>query len=810
MADYHMLNDGVFGVGGSDIMDDTANLVNAVSFSSLSPSVNTAGQGMMSQNIPGTPGQNPNVMQMQGMVQMQQQTQGSAQLPSGGMTSYHQGTMHGYTQSEVPQKLHQYSVYGSQLQTGNMAGQYMPSGPRLHHLNDPMSSIPDQQQQSSPRTVVPNQVYQNRNMASNQYSQQIPHGNTAPAQMTQGTAQYPGHYGTVPQLHTMQQQPAQQQHTVQQVNQNPDLWQNSMPHSQMNRPNLPATQNYPQHQMVPNQHGNNSMNHSPMMMQGQRPSTPNQSQYISNQEYAPQQPPIQRPPVYNMNSSSVNQNGSMVGQMSNAPQSGLSQNMSSIPQTEQAMTFSQGHYGASQTPANRPHYNTNSAMGSTVGLSSQQHVMGQQMMNVRQSVHQMGYSVPPRMNSGQQHAAPVPPGSPARLQQYHPPYSPNQTYTAAQPSPRPNNPESGTPPHLHYSSSQPHVQTQSPQMSPQYRSPFPSQVTHSPQHLTPTPPAEVSVPLPHTPERVLQSSTPQSQGSYHSPSTTHLTSPGQGQSPGSSSAPSSLQHLEQMVLPRSTGPTTTPVASAVSTGSTNTTLNSGVAGNYYTHLSNSQHPQQQQQQQPPPPQQQQQQQHHMHITPVGESRPQPQSPAAFSQMSQAHSQHTYLNQTINMNQQQTPSSVSNVPNSQPLQANAPVTLSNSALLSDDSTPLDSNQLVALSYGSDNSSSMPSVTPSVNSAESASVSVGTSINSNISSMSTSDPLNSNSCAPVSTSEPTLQTSQQYNVHGSTSYQGNSIAFEMQQIQQELQQLYNSLHQSPETLEKVIFFVFNDFL
>lgn len=794
MADYHMLNDGVFGVGGSDILDDTANLVNAVSYSH-SPSVNTAGQGMMSQNITGTPGQNPNVMQMQGMVPMQQ-SQGGAQLSTGGMASYHQGSMHGYTQSEVPQKLHQYSVYGSQLQTGNMAGQYMPSGPRLHHLNDPMSSIPDQQQQPSPRTVVPNQVYQNRNMAGSQYSQQIPHGNSS-AQMTQGTAQYSSHYGSVQQHHTIPQQQQQQPHTVQQVNQSSDMWQNSMPHTQMNRPNVPSSQNYPQHQMVPNQHGNTSMNHSPMMMQGQRPSTPNQSQYMSNQEYAPhaapQQPPIQRPPVYNMNSSSVNQNGSMMGQMSNAPQSGLSQNMSSISPTEQAMAFSQGHYGASQTPANRPHYNASSAVGSTVGLSSQQHVMGQQMMNVRPSGHQMGYSsVPPRVNSGQQHTGSVPPGSPARLQQYHPPYSPNQAYATSQPSPRPSNPESGTPPHLHYSATQPHVQTQSPQMSPQYRSPFPSQVTHSPQHLAPTPPAEVSVPLPHTPERVLQSSTPQSQGSYHSPSTTHLTSPVQGQSPGSSNAPSSLQHLEQMVLPRvSSGPsTTTPIASAVSTGGTNT-INSSVGGNYYSHLSNSQHPQQ------PPPQQQQQQQHQMHISPVGESRPQPQSPAAFTQMSQAHPHHTYLNQTHSMSQQQPTSSVSNVPTSQPLQTSASVSsLSNSALLSDESIPLESNQLT-LSYGSDNSSSMPSV----NSAEPISVSVSTSINSNVTPMSTSDPLNPNSCVPAGTSEPMLQTSQQYNVHGNASYQGNQISYEMQQIQQELQQLYNSLHQSPETLEKV---------
>ncbi|GIY19305.1 chromodomain-helicase-DNA-binding protein 7 [Caerostris extrusa] len=78
MADYHMLNDGMFGVGGNDIMDETANLVNA-SYTH-SGSANTAGQSMMSQSLPSTPGQNPNVM-MPNMVSMQQ-AQGGAQLSS--------------------------------------------------------------------------------------------------------------------------------------------------------------------------------------------------------------------------------------------------------------------------------------------------------------------------------------------------------------------------------------------------------------------------------------------------------------------------------------------------------------------------------------------------------------------------------------------------------------------------------------------------------------------------------------------------------------------------------------------------------
>ncbi|XP_035233524.1 extensin-like [Stegodyphus dumicola] len=163
-------------------------------------------------------------------------------------------------------------------------------------------------------------------------------------------------------------------------------------------------------------------------------------------------------------------------------------------------------------------------------------------------------------NSGQQHRSAVPTGSAARLQQHHPPFSSNQTYSATKPS-KPANPESVTPHYLHYANFQPHVQAP---MSPQYRSPFPAQVTHSPQHFTPTPPPEVFVPPALTPEQGLQLPTPQSQGSYYSSNTTHLTSPGQDHSPENPNVPSSFHHLEQMVLPRvNTGPSTTPTASAV-------------------------------------------------------------------------------------------------------------------------------------------------------------------------------------------------------------------------------------------------------
>lgn len=769
MADYHMLNDGVFGVGGNDILDETANLVNAVSYSH-SPSINTGGQGIMAQSMPSTPGQNPNVM-MPGMVSMQQ-AQGGSQ---GGMNLYHQGAMHGYPQSEVPQKLHQYSVYGNQMQAGNMAGQYVSGGPRLHHLGDPMSAIPDQPQQSSPRTGVPGQMYQNRNMPGGHYNQQIPR-NAAASQMGQGASQYPGHYGNVQQHHAMQQ------HAVQQVNQNADMWQNSMPHSQMTRPSMHASQSYAQHQMVPGQHAAAPLNHGSMAMQGQRPPTPNQSQYMSNQDYTAshtsnQQSSMQRPPVYNMNSTPVNQNGSMVGQMNNAPQSAMPQTLNSLSQADQAMAYPQGHYVGSQASTNRPHYNASAAVGNTVSHAPQQHVVGQQMMNVRPQVHQMGYSpVPSRVNSGQQHSGSVPPGSPARLQQYHnPPFSPNQTFSPSQPSPRPTNPEAATPPHLHYSNSQPHAQAP---MSPQYRSPFPSQVTHSPQHLTPTPPIEVPPPL--TPERGMQSSTPQSQGSYHSPSTTHLTSPVQGHSPGNTNAPSSLQHLEQMVLPRatSTGPSTTPTAPSASPSGQASAMSHGSGGNYYGHLGSTQ-------------------QHQMHLPAVGETRPQPQSPA-FSQMSQPLSHHTYLNQSHSAGHLPSPA-VSSVPNSQPLQPNVS-TISNSSLLSEESMPMpvETSQHSVVSFGSDNSSSIPSV-----SAPEPDVPRSSSIPATVGPPSTSDQINQMSCAPTITApEPVLPPSRQYNMMGKPPYQEGppSLGYELQQVQQELQQLYG-MHQTPEIHEKV---------
>ncbi|XP_054164988.1 chromodomain-helicase-DNA-binding protein 7-like isoform X2 [Oppia nitens] len=97
--------------------------------------------------------------------------------------------------------------------------------------------------------------------------------------------------------------------------------------------------------------------------------------------------------------------------------------------------------------------------------------------------------------------------------------------------------------------------------SPQFRPGFPastgSQLSSlSPRRPTTTPPAGSPMPpSSHTPDRSSANTTPQA-STHHpsfpiSPGANHLSSPGQGLSPGSSvpSTPSSLQQLEQMVMP---------------------------------------------------------------------------------------------------------------------------------------------------------------------------------------------------------------------------------------------------------------------
>ncbi|XP_064466588.1 chromodomain-helicase-DNA-binding protein 7-like isoform X3 [Ornithodoros turicata] len=121
-------------------------------------------------------------------------------------------------------------------------------------------------------------------------------------------------------------------------------------------------------------------------------------------------------------------------------------------------------------------------------------------------------------------------GSPVRMQYPQSAYSPGYPAAATSPS------------HL-----SPYPTQQAPN-SPQYRGSYPS-----PRRPTPTPPG--GSPMPAT-------SQPSSQGGYPSPGATHLSSPGQVLSPGGGTAPaSSLQQLEQMVMPHTPAkapPTGTP------------------------------------------------------------------------------------------------------------------------------------------------------------------------------------------------------------------------------------------------------------
>ncbi|CAK9252739.1 unnamed protein product, partial [Sphagnum jensenii] len=100
--------------------------------------------------------------------------------------------------------------------------------------------------------------------------------------------------------------------------------------------------------------------------------------------------------------------------------------------------------------------------------------------------------------------------------------------------------------------------------SPQYRPGYPSSAASqmsavSPRRPTTTPPAGSPMPpSSHTPDRSATTTT-SSQASTHSfpisPGANHLSSPVQGMSPGSSvpTTPSSLQQLEQMVMPHLAG-----------------------------------------------------------------------------------------------------------------------------------------------------------------------------------------------------------------------------------------------------------------
>ncbi|XP_067128566.1 LOW QUALITY PROTEIN: chromodomain-helicase-DNA-binding protein 7-like [Centruroides vittatus] len=757
MAEYHLLGGG-FGVSGNE-MEDSTGMVGSGGYghNMAEPGIGTE---MLPSNIPAGPSQNSNPM-ISGMMP-HQQSPAESQVEHGGMSNYHQsGPVHGYQQNEVPQKLHHYNVYNG---PATQSGQYV-SGPRFTHLGDashPSSGVRQQPPQAVPPSQM--QMYQHQGMGGSHYGQRPQQPNPVSVHPPQNSAQYPGQYGSVP--HSQYQH--HQQHPIQHVNQSNEMWQNAYGHQQHTRLSLSQGQTY-SHQQPPTQnHGANPVQHGGMPLQGSRPIAPTQNQYMPGQDFqmahSPvQTPSMQRPPVYRMAASQSNQNGSHITQTTGTPSGGTQFPHVPMSQSDQSVPpYSQGPYAPTSQPVARAHFSGTNASGTISHQTSGQ----MSSTGVPRPMQQMGYPcASPRINSGQQHGGSLPPNSPA---QYPMSYSPNQTFTnTAQSAPHVSG--SSNPTQLSTYASPQHV-PQAP-TSPQYRGHFPPHINQSPRQPTPTPPSGSPMPpASHTPERMVHpptTSTPQSQGSYPSPSTSHMSSPGQGPSPGTPS--NSLQHLEQMVMPRMTTGSTTPSAAPPNIGASSNSVmvQSPVNNNYYTHLS-----------QPQP--------HHSTAPPV-ESYSQPQSPA-FSHMSpQPRPMHQYLGQTPMPSEQQSPmishnvGTGPNVPNSQtlhPSTTSGPLPRTNNNSGVDDRMTTGHFTPSNINYNNSNNGSFiqPVMGPETDMQHPHTVS--SPVPSHIT------PVPPNSSLPY---------------HSNQSFpSGNS--FEIQQIQQELQQLYG-MHQSPETQQKI---------
>ncbi|KAL3243967.1 hypothetical protein MRX96_019547 [Rhipicephalus microplus] len=251
-----------------------------------------------------------------------------------------------------------------------------------------------------------------------------------------------------------------------------------------------------------------------------------QAQYGPNQDYSlhtPQQHGSPQRPSYGPQG-----NGPHVAQLANKAAATTTthmadQSMASYPQTT---------YPSAQAGTTRATYGTAGAISHST--------VGQSLPQARTLQRPGGYAT-----SGNSNQAPLPQSSPARMQQY-----PQSAYSPGHPFPAS---DATSPSHL-----SPYP-TQAPN-SPQYRGSYPS-----PRRPTTTPPAGSP--------SVVTSQQSSSQGSYPSPGATHLSSPGQVLSPGSGAtasatpvASSSLQQLEQMVMPHM-ATAKPPSATTSSTGS---------------------------------------------------------------------------------------------------------------------------------------------------------------------------------------------------------------------------------------------------
>ncbi|XP_013778295.1 chromodomain-helicase-DNA-binding protein 7-like isoform X3 [Limulus polyphemus] len=741
MDDYHLLGGGMYEMSGSGgMLEDPSRIVGGVGYGP-GPSQNVAGSGMMSSHLSPNQAQSPG--QMISSVMTQQ--------PHANTEGYQMGIQQVYQQNELPQKFQHYSGYGNRM--SGMVNNQFPSGGRLHHMSN--NSIPAPGDQA-PRPLTPSQIanYQQGNMLATQYAQHSQQPTGPSVNLGQSASQYSGYSrGSVP-----QQQP---------LSQTGDMWQGSMGqqhgHQYMpqapsySHPSQPAPMSSMQRCMGP-------MSNASVSMQVPRSSTPNQ--YMSRQEFSMHSPNQtttgQHPAIYTAQPSP---NGPYLSQMRVA----VSQPLSHIPvtQSEQAMPSysAQGPYSVNSQPGvTRPRYSPSSSLNAITPGDSP--AIGP--LPGSRPMQRTGYSSYSHLNSGQQPITPMQPATPTRIQQYpQQSYSPSQSYHHQSSQHQASILGSSSPSQL-----SPYPQAQQPPQapnSPQFRPAFPpSQVCVSPRRPTPTPPAGSPMSTSHTPERLPHppmSTTPQSQGSYPSPCASHLSSPGQGLSPGggNSGPSSSLQQLEQMVIPHVGG-------SGSSKASTpNTCVSSSIAGHhiglvgasYYNTVGQCQSQQPQQQ-----------------IN-------YPSTPSVYSQslVSQQYGHQQYMGQpgipVSNM-----PASVNSVvvhvPNSRPVKASGPNVM-NDGVRSVSVPPSEVSMATSVTYSTTSNGNIMHSSPSAPEMSYSYTQGAPGISSNHSSISSSGPQSySASTAYAEWNRPST-----YEVHG---------------IQQELQHLY-TLPQSPQNQQKI---------
>ncbi|XP_013779675.1 uncharacterized protein LOC106464110, partial [Limulus polyphemus] len=520
MDDYHLLGGGVYELSDSGgIMDDPSHIVGGVGYGSET-SQTIASSGMIPSQLSPSEAHSPGQMISSIMTRH----------PHDNAESYQMGIQQVYQENDI---LHKFQHYGSYENISGMVSNQFSSGGRLQHVNN--SSIPPPGDQQTPRPLTPSQIsnYEQENILPSQYAQLSQQTSGPSINIGQSASQYPGYSrGTVPHQ--------------QQLDQTGDIWQGTMlqQHGYQYMPQGPSYSHTSQPTPLASmQRCIGSVGNVAVPMQVPRSTTPNQ--YMSRQEFTVPSPSQttadQLQTVYTVQPSL---NEPYMNQMC-VP---VSQPLSHIPvaQSEHGMSSysAQGQHSLSFQPGGtRPCYSPSSSLNAINPGDSA-------------TMQKAGYSPYSHLNSGQQPITPIQQASSTTIQQYpQQSYSPTKSY--------------------HHQSSQ-HQASILGRSSPSQLSPYsqvqqPSQTPNSPQyhpgfllsqvHVSPrqpTPPADSPMSASHTPDRVPYpptSTTPHSQGSYPSPVTGHLSSPHQGLSPGGgkNGPSSSLQQLEQMVMPHIAG-----------------------------------------------------------------------------------------------------------------------------------------------------------------------------------------------------------------------------------------------------------------